>query len=307
MFPGIRGLKKSGSQQLATPSFENVILVLVTYFPDDLFVQRAHSAAKQFKRVVLVDNSESGQDQLLQLKSDRFEIIFNGENLGLGHALNTACIRALELGFDWVITLDQDTELLPDFACVMIKGWRASSPGTALFGSNYYDEPRLAFKVPRSNVIASYQQTTVITSGCLTSLTVWSAIGKFREEYFIDSIDHEFCLRARQAGFSVAISSEARMKHSIGDQYECAGCFARFAPGRHSIWRNYTNARNSFRTVIDYASREPVWCAKRIFGLVYELFAIILLEPDKLPRLRAFFLGLIHGCRSNLGRGPLQF
>jgi len=299
---------EEASPRLSTPNAANIALIVVTYYPGALFIKRIQSAASQFKLVVLVDNSESEQQQqkLRDLESGNFNVILNQSNVGLGNALNAGCKRAMELDCEWSVTLDQDTELCPDFLSGMLEAWKDSCPSTVLLGSNYYNVSRSAFRVAPSSVPLAHQKITVITSGCLTHLPTWSAIGMFRGDYFIDSIDHEFCLRARQAGFTVAINSQARMKHTIGDKLEYRMPIAKLAPYRHSIGRKYTSARNSLRTVIDYASREPLWCVKTILGMTYELIAIIFLEPDKRLRLRAFSLGLLHGCRGILGPVPAQ-
>jgi rhamnosyltransferase len=291
---------------ITAPEAENTALVLVSYNPDKLFIERIQSAASQFESVFLVDNSEAEQLDLQQLDPDKFNITCNMENVGLAKALNMACAQAKEFGFGWVVTLDQDTELNTDFFRSMQVAWKQAPSLTALLGCNYYNVSRSAFRVPPTELPNGREQTTVITSGCLTYLPIWSAVGMFKEEYFIDSIDHEFCLRVRQAGYVVAINTQAGMKHVIGNQLEYHAPVARLAPYRHSIWRKYTSTRNSLRTVIDYATKEPRWCAKKLLGMFVELIAIIILEPDKLLRLRAFFLGLLHGYQGRLGSVPME-
>jgi rhamnosyltransferase len=291
-------------QVITTPSAENTALVVITYNPDASFVERIQAAATSFGKVVLVDNSESEQPGFMQLDPSRFEISRNRGNIGLAKALNVACARAKELGFDWVVTLDQDTELYPGYFQGMLDAWGESSPLTALLGSNYYNVSRSTYRVPPTDIPHAERQTTVITSGCLTYLPVWSALGEFRGDYFIDSIDHEFCLRVRQAGFTVAINCQAGMEHVIGSQMGYGAAVARLAPYRHSVWRKYTCTRNSLRTVIDYATREPLWCGKQILVMLFEFIAIIVLESEKRIRLHAFFLGLRHGYQGKLGPVP---
>lgn len=293
-------------QEITPPRVDNTALVVVTYNPDSSFIERIQSAASQFGRVFLIDNSEAEKLDLRRLDPGMFEITHNQENIGLAKALNMACEQARGFGFDWVVTLDQDTELYPGFFQGMLDAWKQTSSLTALLGCNYYNVARSAFRVRPTDFPHTRRQTTVITSGCLTYLPIWSAIGKFRGEYFIDSIDHEYCLRVRQAGFVVAISSQAGMKHVIGNQLEYHAAVARWAPYRHSIWRKYTSTRNSLRTVIDYGTREPRWCAKKLLGMFVELIAIIILEPDKRLRLRAFFVGLLHGYQGKLGSVPIE-
>jgi rhamnosyltransferase len=240
---------------------------------------------------VLVDNSGFAQDELAKLDASRFELILNQSNVGLGNALNAGCERAMALGYKWVVTLDQDTELAPGFVESMLAGWSNANFAVAVLGCNYYNESRSTYRVPPTDLPVVCKQTTVITSGSLVHLPTWHSIGRFRGDYFIDAIDHEFCLRVRQNGFVVAINSQVGMRQHIGEKLTYQRHIARYAPYRHSIWRKYTSTRNTIRTVIDYSLQEP-------------FAAIILLEPDKRPRLLAFFLGLFHGCQGRLGPVP---
>ncbi|MEH6589923.1 MAG: glycosyltransferase [Halioglobus sp.] len=295
------------SLEITPPSAENTALVVITYNPDASFIERISTAAAMFPKVVLVDNSESEQSDFQRLDQEKFELTCNRENIGLANALNIACARAAALGFDWVVTLDQDTGLYPGFLQGMMDAWMGSSSVTALLGSNYYNVSRSIYRVPPTDLPQADLKTTVITSGCLTYLPVWSALGEFRGDYFIDAIDHEFCLRVRQAGFTVAINCQVGMEHVIGNQLEYGAAIARLAPYRHSVWRKYTGTRNSLRTVMDYATREPVWCVRKILGMLAELITIVVLEPEKKIRLRAFFTGLRDGYQGRLGPVPDEF
>lgn len=289
---------------LQAPCRSSTALIVVSYHPDDSFRQNLLSASHQFDLIIVVANSISDQDYLAEFEADTFEFIQNETNEGLGNGLNAGCALALERGFQWAVTLDQDTELYPDFLNSMLEAWQVSRPLTAVMGSNYFNVSRSRFRVPPTDFPQVREQVTVITSGCLTHLPTWSAIGEFRGDYFIDSIDHEFCLRARRAGFVVAINSRPGMSHNIGDELEYRASIARFLPYRHSVLRKYTSARNSTKTVIDYALREPLWGIKKLADILLQLIGILFFEPDKVLRLRACFLGVMHGCKGRLGSVP---
>lgn len=65
-------------------------------------------------RIVLYDNTPGGQDRAAALPSDvHYEA--DTENGGLAKAYNYALQVAHENGYDWLLTLDQDTMLPPDF------------------------------------------------------------------------------------------------------------------------------------------------------------------------------------------------
>ncbi|TDG12761.1 glycosyltransferase [Seongchinamella unica] len=299
-------MKRIAPQGLSGPVTGEVALVVVTYCPGERLVRNMQVAADQFERVFLVDNTVGGESILENLDEQKFEIILNHQNLGLGDALNTGCRRAMESGYEWAVTLDQDTELLTGFLGGMLAAWSASPVPAVVLGSNYYNASRGVSRFPESVMPEAIEQTTVITSGSLMHLPTWCSLGMFREDYFIDSIDHEFCLRVRRAGYAVAVNCQLGMRQYIGEDSGHSGYISRFLPYRHSEWRKYTGARNSIRTLMDYACREPSWGLKKFLGLCTDFIAILFLEPNKGARLRAFFLGLAHGLQGRLGSVPEQ-
>src|SRR5215207_6558667 len=56
----------------------------------------------------------------------------------------------------------------------------------------------------------------VISSGAMIVLEAAQSVGRFREDYFIDVIDIEWCLRAWHAGWSVWLARDLQMVHRLG-------------------------------------------------------------------------------------------
>ena len=288
----------------AGPTASNTVLVIVTYHPDADFSQRLEIAAAQFPATILVDNTGVASLELSSLKGKDVSLIHNHSNLGLGKALNQGCQAALELGFEWVVTLDQDSLLDDEFLQIMLQGWHQSEEKPVIFGCNYFSVSRDAYKIKPGQKTATRPLKTVITSGSLMHLGSWSSLGQFREDFFIDAIDHEFCLRVRGAGYGVRINCRPSMQHTIGEEPTYSSWLKRLAPFSHSSRRKYTSARNSLRTILDYAVQEPAWCIRRTLGLSAELLSIIVLEPEKGRRLKSFLLGLKHGWQGRMGSIP---
>ncbi|HDV2337460.1 TPA: glycosyl transferase 2 family protein, partial [Escherichia coli] len=61
-----------------------------------------------------------------------------------------------------------------------------------------------------------YSVKSIISSGSLYSMDVFSAIGFNKAEWFIDSIDIEWCYRARYLGYHVLMTTNVAMKHNLG-------------------------------------------------------------------------------------------
>jgi len=293
--------------EITPPHYDDIAIVIVTYNPDQSFYERVDAILDRFKAIIIVDNSAPGIIQISRLNHQKIHIHVNNSNLGLGVALNTGCERALELGFNWAVTLDQDTELYPEYLPSMLHAWSKCRERPPILGCNYLNISRSGYKFTRSDISLTKHKTTVITSGCLTHLPTWAFLGKFRGDYFIDAIDHEYCLRARRSGFDIVINYQCLMDHTIGEPTQTHKLFGAFSPYNHSSWRTYTSTRNTMRTIIDYAASEPSWCVRKLAGLAVELLAIFFLEDKKVIRLKAFAYGLAHACTGKMGMPEIPY
>lgn len=294
----------TSQRQIAAPTTENTALAVVCYHPEEAFQDKLGVFAGQFPVTFIVDNSEPATQWLEGADGDRIRITPNGTNPGLARALNQACQAALDAGFEWVVTLDQDTDIREDFLQIMVDGWQQAGGRTALLGSNYFSVSRGKHKIEPGGKNGTSPQKTVITSGSLMHLPSWRQIGRFRDEYFIDSIDHEYCLRTRRAGLEVKINHQSAMQHTIGDSLSYGSFLNRLLPFRHTPARKYTSARNTTRTVVEYAGFDPAWCIKQLVGLLAELLSIVLFEPKKWLRIKCFFTGVKHGWCNEMGTIP---
>lgn len=274
----------------SVPQKNSTFLVVVTYFPDDGFLIRLEKMAKLFCRVIVVDNGGTLSESVVQ---DNVSLIILEKNSGLAAGLNRGIRCALLRGAEWIVTLDQDSLLSERFlaSCAQAISLRDH---IFILGANYCTpEGRKKF---RGGDYGVGRAKTVITSGMLVHKTVFDKVGLMREEFFIDSIDHEFCLRARRSGFYVYFNLEVAMTHSIGD-YQSRTLFG--TPIYKSSLRRYTISRNGVVTILEYAGSDPMWALKRFAGLFLEFSVILVCEKNKLERIGLFFKGLMHGLMRN--------
>lgn len=286
----------------SAPSVENTAAVIVSYRPDAEFEAHLRQLLLQFDAVFLVDNTGPGAPDVFAHPHLHYHP--NASNLGLGVALNQGCRMALDAGYEWVVTLDQDSRLEPDFVSVMVGAWSRSAARPVLLGCNYYSVSRRTYKVAPDAAAVPLPVANVITSGTLMHLASWRSLGGFREEFYIDAIDHEICLRARGAGCAIALYPGCMMSHSIGEEYSSGNWLGRLRPYRHSPLRDYTNARNTTRLLLEYLWREPRWCLRRSLGFTAEVLAVLVFETSKLYRLKCLAVGIAHGISDRMGALP---
>lgn len=278
--------------------------VIVAYHPDAEFKTRLMDLLPQVSLLVVVDNTQSeARRHSIELPPEigrKILLIENHENLGVGRALNQGLNKALDCGCDWLLTLDQDSHCYPDMVKTLLRLKSACAPPPAVIGGNYLDTRNGKTKVPVGAEGEFFDQKTVITSGCLVDARFAQSIGGFREDYFIDQLDHEYCLRARAHGGRVVISRRPVMEHSVGEIGGACLPLLGHLP-RHSPLRKYYVARNSLATIADYWRGEPDWCLRRAIRLAAGLVLMVLLERQRQAKGRAFLAGVADAIRGRMG------
>lgn len=298
-------LEADMGRPISTPSADNVCALVVTYYPDDGFVDRLEQVLPQVGKVVVIDNTPL-ETVSMDVKAaiqglPNTELIENRVNKGIAEALNQGLAFAAENGFDWLLTLDQDTQCQPDMVKTLIRLSEVCRPRPLVLGSNYFDPQTNRTKVPIGQKDDDFlEQKTVITSGCLIDVRQALSIGGFRADYFIDQVDHEFCLRARAHGYTVIISRKSLMTHSVGRPGGVRLPFLGVLPN-HPPVRKYYIARNTVVTVATYWRKEPAWCLRRLMRMFLGLMEMGLLEEHRFSKIRAFSGGVFDGLSHRMG------
>lgn len=215
----------------------NLCAVVIWYNPSVLenngdAVANIQSYAAMMKRVFIVDNSSIDNSRLAtQIPNARY--VANLENVGIAKALNQGCKMAMEEGFDWCMTMDQDSHWDREQLSIFVKKisdfmlkdslYVSFAPDTAqpvvlsyaallkrkILG-RYYRERK-----PSSKPMVR-EPNAIITSGNIIKLSVWQELGCFLEPLFIDEVDIEYCFRLRKTGYKLLRLREVHMHHTLG-------------------------------------------------------------------------------------------
>lgn len=219
-----------------------IAVCIVTYNPEPArFSECLSAVAGQAEQVFVVDNgsSEVGKVEELCREYGNALVLPLGENKGIAAALNIGCAAADEKSCAAVLTLDQDSVcedgLVEKLAAHLSKDVGIAAPWISYRGNEgYYDLPQ----------DGPYEAEWTITSASLTSLDAWREIGGFDETLFIDSVDRDFCIRLRRAGYRVVIDPAVSLSHELGDM-RCVRILGRVIHvTNHNSFRKYYIARN---------------------------------------------------------------
>lgn len=293
----------------ARPIRAQVCAVLVTYHPDAEFPDRLRRIVPQAGGTVLVDNGSSETAvRMLTAQSavGAVVLIANRENLGIARALNHGVRHALAHGYAWALLLDQDTCVDEDMVDRLL-ATLASFPERerlAVLGSRFRDtNGRPPDTLPLGAQGEHWQDVeSVITSGSLLSLAAYEKIGPFRDEFFIDYVDTEYCLRARSAGFRVIETLAPLMAHTVGAPTQHRMLGKQKWTTNHSAERRYYIARNNTVLLREYATaRGGSWRWKSMVRCFRLCKRIALFEQDKARKIFAVGQGWWHAVRGTMG------
>jgi len=282
---------------------------MVTHHPGAGLSTRFSELAQQFDRVVVVDNHSQGAAlaAVRDLANSRGNVshIFNDENVGIAAALNQGCRFAAEHGADWVAMFDQDSIPVGDLLTRVASEWRNQSDRSriGLIGVNFRSPGGKTLLLAGTGLVDA---RVVITSGSLMNLSAWQAAGQFREDFFIDEVDHEYAIRLRRNGWRVKVTRQILMSHTLGSPDGPQLGRGRIAVSHHSALRRYYMVRNRVLLAREYIGFDPRFVVSQLARSLRESATVVLFEPEKLAKLKAMARGLVDGLRGRAGRAAGQ-
>jgi rhamnosyltransferase len=259
----------------------------------------------QVQGLVVIDNGSSVEELVpLRVKKQLlgFQLIENGENLGIAEALNQGVRWAHDQGYPWVILFDQDSGITDGFMSHMFSAWE-SHPERERVGSLHprYVDPDTGIEeaVPRAR---DDSPVLPMTSGSLMPAWIFDKIGWFASEYFIDAVDWEYCFRIRAAGYLIADSRQARLLHSPGSPARAMILGRTFHLSHHSAIRRYYISRNSIVLSRKYLFSFPGWILNVLYRHLHETIVCLLAEENRARKFRNFLLGTWDGLFGRIGK-----
>lgn len=277
---------------------DRVAAVVTAFRPGPGLADVVAAASAQCARVVVVDNTPPGEPCAAELLGQRPGLVVerSPENLGLAAALNRGVALAGDAAV--LLLLDQDSappkDLVPRLARHLDGTVRVATPAPWDATAGRYLDPRAA----RRPVVADVP--VAITSGMVVDRSVLAEVGPFREEFFVDCVDQDFCLRVRRAGGRVVQDRSVRLPHSLGETRWRGWGPLRLRSTQHPTWRLYWATRNGVVLARENLRREPVWALTSIALMAYVALTVALFEPPRLARLARMARGVRDGLRGRV-------
>jgi rhamnosyltransferase len=231
------------------------------------------------------------------------ELRLNGRNLGVATALNRGADWARQKSYQWLLLSDHDTHFDEDAMSTLQAVWRdyPEREKIAVIGCNFVDSNLRSLQyAPDPDESPWSERKTVISSGSLLSLSAFERVGPLRDEFFIDQVDHEYCLRARSKGFRILATGRPVMRHTVGTG-KSHGRFG-FITLNHPPQRWYYLIRNEMSLVREYVVREPHWAFITVVSRIQRTLAMVLFEEDRFAKLRYAAAGFVDGVLGRFGQ-----
>jgi rhamnosyltransferase len=280
--------------------------VVITFHPDTDVLENLSKLRGQVQGLVVVDNgSPAAAISLLRIASSQlgFQLVENGENLGIATALNIGVHWAESHSYQWVIFFDQDSAVTDGFMDTMLHAFENSPRGDrlAILVPHYVDK-RSGSDLPAISVRTGGLETAM-TSGTLMRVSSFQQHGKFEEDLFIDAVDYEFSLRLRSNGYFIEECNQAVLLHAPGAPkvHKLWGMYL-FQTANYSPVRRYYQERNKVWVARRYWRRFPFFCMKLFVFSLKDCAKGILAESRKWDKFYHASAGIADGFRGRMGR-----
>ena len=275
--------------------------VVILFHPPKDVRENILSYIDDLDKLILWNNSQhepifSSEDNIYK---EKIIEMGNGDNVGLGIALNEAVNYAIKFHYTYLLTMDQDSFFVEnDFAKYLNTVNNYSARGErAIFAPNYIIHGKKLYAEQAS----LFESENSMTSGSLYPVEVFNEIGLFRDDYFIDIIDIEFCLRAKKYGITTKIVTDAYLNHKLGYQNkQYKFLWKAVSPNEYSPMRSYYMIRNIHITKKLYPDA-GIWKSYLFYYFYKRIFYIILYEKNKFKKIKSLLLGYVHGKKGITG------
>ncbi len=206
---------------------------------DSLFAQKNCGGEPGEMKIYVVDNAS--QDDSMQIIQERYgsdrrvEMILLNDNYGFSYANNAGIRRAKAWGADYVLLLNNDTEVREDMLSELLK-CAGRHPDSMIAPKIYYSDRRDVFWSAGGEVSPLVRKVRHIgldqkeegqfdqecqigfATGCCLLLpgTVIDRAGVLDERFFLYYEDTEYCFRLQRMGIAIYYCPRAVVWHKVG-------------------------------------------------------------------------------------------
>ena len=265
-------------------------------------------------KIILVDNN-SNDKSVHKLKSefDTVDFIQNKSNIGFTGANNIGINMAKDLGFEYIMLLNNDTEVKSNFIEPLLKRLERESDLGAIqplilnyykrnivwnFGgrfNRFFGNPITLNKNKSKHNLIESKYTDWITGCCFVfRSSLIDKLGVLDNDYFVYYEDADFSLKIKKFGYKLGLEINSEIYHHEGDSWKIKNSKSQ----TQSPFVHYLRFRNH---LLFLKKNKDEF---NLFGIIfYQIFKFVFYSMYFLLRLRfrklrMVFKGLIDGLKS---------
>jgi GT2 family glycosyltransferase len=288
----------------------------------------AQVAFSGFQPLVVDNGSTDGSIEEIRAAFPDVPILATGANLGFAGGNNPGIEWALSKGAEWILLLNNDTVVSPDFLTAFMLAAK-EQPKAKILGAKIYRysekatidhlggfwNPKIGeFESPAQNQVddgVSFEAMEKVDYVCGAALlmhrSVPETIGLLEPRFFLFWEETDFCMRASRSGFEVWTAPKAKIWHKVSSS------FIGGKPHMHYFWwrsrllwieRNcpFHERKHLYSKIIF----PELWKHLRHFALrsTQSFFTRNLASSQKALRYKAGLVGALHYLFGRFGNCP---
>lgn len=264
---------------------DKVLATITAYNPDiELLQNNIDAVVTQVDKLIVYDNFSKNRDDVIALCADKgVELVLNDKNYGVAGPLHDGVEYALSNGYDYILTLDQDSVSSDGMIDRLLDLIKSDDKLITVAAQPVMSVNGVIVKNSNDNEYVD----DVITSGALSDVAKMKEIGNYMPEMFIDWVDTEICFRALANGYKI-MQSVVPLIHTFGEPERRRILWKRCIVTNYSPFRCYYIARNSAFCAKVYGKKLAKRRKRYLFKMKVKIF---LYEKNKREKYKAFRQG----------------
>lgn len=252
---------------------QRVAAGIVVYNPN---IQRLQECILHLKKqvgcIIVYDNSDSNN-----VFDPEIIYLTNNKNDGVAYALNKIFEKANMMGYEWVLTMDQDTIVPENMISIFSKYMNRNDIG--IICPQVIDKRRKYLQIDNNPNDVSFVESCITSASC-TNLSAWIRLGGFDEFLFIDFVDNDYCKRLILNGYKILRCNNVLIDQEFGNIQLRSPFCVKFYIGLSHLLKNKNIAKLSYHKEVSpvrvyYVHRNLLYLNKKFKdygGIGYDNF-----------------------------------
>jgi GT2 family glycosyltransferase len=279
--------------------YNNKAYIVIVHYNDANILLDCVSSLRNLKCApysIIIVNYNRCSDIALSLQrvidSRTVQVISHQINMGYAWGNNVGLTKALSQGANYILLLNDDTVVSPDFVDILVeegersrdvgilgpKIYYSTEPEKIWFAGAKFDSQNCTVSTYGFDLIGQRDESLPMESdyisGCalLIKRETIERIGLLDERFFLYWEDVDWCLRAQNAGFKNLVVPSARIWHKISVS----------TGGMDSPLRAYHKTRSH----LFFAKLHAPWALRRLHNMFLRDIAWLLIKSNELDRIK---------------------